>query len=91
MEIIFAEKISTDISFFKKSGNYANIKKKIDELLDSIKKTPYSGIGKPEQLKYNLTGRWSRRINSEHRLIYRVFEDTQTVEILSIKGHYGDK
>jgi len=41
-----------------------------------------------EQLKYNLAGFWSRRINQEHRIIYDVLDDKQTVEILSLKGHY---
>jgi len=45
---------------------------KIKELLNDIRKTPFSGIGKPEPLKYDLKGFWSRRINSEHRLVYKI-------------------
>jgi toxin YoeB len=45
---------------------------KIKELLKDIKKTPFYGIGKPEPLKYDLKGFWSRRISSEHRLVYKV-------------------
>ncbi|WP_317163371.1 Txe/YoeB family addiction module toxin [Mucilaginibacter arboris] len=47
-------------------------------------------MGKPEQLKYNLAGRWSRRINNEHRIIYSISDKNQTIilNILSLKGHY---
>jgi toxin YoeB len=47
---------------------------------------PYRGIGQPEQLKYGLSGAWSRRINQEHRLVYEIEGDI--VYILSLKGHY---
>jgi toxin YoeB len=60
--------------------------KKILELLKSIKRTPHQGIGKPEPLKFNQSGYWSRRITDEHRLIYKV--DDQTIFIASCKGHY---
>ncbi|MBK8152543.1 MAG: Txe/YoeB family addiction module toxin [Saprospiraceae bacterium] len=56
------------------------------QLIDDIKIHPYSGVGKPEPLKYNLSGAWSRRISKEHRLVYEVVNDT--VLILSAKGHY---
>ncbi|MBZ9652791.1 Txe/YoeB family addiction module toxin [Psychroflexus sp. CCL10W] len=51
----------------------------------------YTGIGKPEQLKHNLSGYWSRRINKKDRLIYQVVEDIVTVYIISAIGHYDDK
>ncbi|WP_396172984.1 type II toxin-antitoxin system YoeB family toxin, partial [Flavobacterium sp.] len=47
--------------------------------------------GKPEQLKYELTGFWARRINQKDRIIYNVEEDIVTVEVISAMGHYGDK
>jgi len=50
----------------------SNIVTKIKELLKDIKKTPFQGIGKPEPLKYDLKGFWSRRISGEHRLVYKV-------------------
>lgn len=49
--------------------------KKITDLLKDIAEYPYTGIGKPEPLKYELAGYWSRRINSEHRIIYSVHDD----------------
>lgn len=60
--------------------------KKILELIKDIQREPFSGIGKPEPLKYELQGYWSKRISDEHRLIYKVEEDSLT--ILSCKYHY---
>jgi len=47
-----------------------NMLKKINNLIKEIQRTPYEGVGKPESLKYDLTGNWSRRIDKEHRLVY---------------------
>jgi toxin YoeB len=65
------------------------IAKKIVQLIHDIAREPYDGLGKPEALKENLTGYYSRRITDEHRLIYRI--DGDTIVIISCKGHYGDK
>ncbi len=81
----FSQQAQNDIAFYKKTGNKAVLKKLL-LLLSEISKHPYSGIGKPEALKYNLTGLWSRRINLEHRLIYEVLDDQILVH--SAKGHY---
>lgn len=89
MEIIFSRKAKKDLEFWSKSGNKIIIKK-ISELLIAIEENPFEGIGKPEQLKHNLSGVWSRRINQEHRLVYEIV-DENTIEILniiSLKGHY---
>ncbi|PWG00450.1 Txe/YoeB family addiction module toxin [Levilactobacillus bambusae] len=59
--------------------------KKINRLIKNIERTPYDGIGKPEPLKHELSGKWSRRINAEHRLIYRV--DDQKIYIYSARDH----
>ena len=56
----------------------STIMKKITDLLKDIAEYPYTGIGKPEPLKYELAGYWSRRINSEHRIIYSVHDDIVT-------------
>jgi toxin YoeB len=85
MEIEFTRVAKEDLDFFIKSGNKA-ILKRIRLLLESIKDTPYSGIGKPEALKYDQSGNWSRRINQEHRLIYEIEPDR--ILIHSLKGHY---
>lgn len=60
---------------------------KISRLFEELKIHPETGTGKPEQLKGELSGYWSRRINQEHRLIYTIGEDTVT--IYSLKGHYN--
>ncbi|HEX3008489.1 MAG TPA: Txe/YoeB family addiction module toxin [Bacteroidales bacterium] len=62
--------------------------KKILELLKSIKRTPFQGIGKPELLKFDKSGYWSRRITDEHRLIYKVDEHSN-IFIASCRGHYS--
>lgn len=62
---------------------------KLFRLLIEVKETPFTGTGKPEPLKHNHKGEWSRRITDEHRLIYMVEKDV--VIILSCLSHYGDK
>ena len=89
MEIIFSNKAKKDIEFWTKAGN-KSILKKISELLRAIQENPFEEIGKPEPLKHDLSGVWSRRINQEHRIIYEII-DENTIEILniiSLKGHY---
>lgn len=60
--------------------------KKLNELIKDIQRTPYEGIGKPEPLKYDLSGLWSRRIDREHRLVYQVIGDE--LLIYSCRYHY---
>jgi toxin YoeB len=62
--------------------------KRINQLLDDISRGGYSGIGKPEPLKGEFSGFWSRRIDDTNRLVYRLKDGM--VEILSCKGHYDD-
>lgn len=60
--------------------------KKINQLIKDIQRTPFEGIGKPEPLKYDLSGFWSRRIDREHRLVYQVQE--YEILIYSCRYHY---
>ena len=60
--------------------------KKINSLIKEIERTPFEGSGKPEPLKYNLAGWWSRRINLEHRLVYKIENDA--VVISQCRFHY---
>lgn len=62
--------------------------KRINQLLQDIERNGHSGIGKPEPLRGDLSGFWSRRIDDEHRIVYRISEDR--VEIIQCKGHYHD-
>ena len=90
MEIIFLGQAEKDREYWKKSGNKA-IMNKITALLKDIAEHPYTGIGKPEPLKYELAGYWSRRINSEHRIVYSVDEEVVSVYVLSIRYYYAGK
>ncbi len=85
MEIDFLDKALDDIDFWKKTGDLA-IQTRIQRLLESIIKTPYLGIGKPEPLKHELNGYWSRRITREHRLVYTVRENR--IQVISLRFHY---
>ncbi|MDR0437981.1 MAG: Txe/YoeB family addiction module toxin [Bacteroidales bacterium] len=85
MEIIYQKQALEDLDFWKLSGN-KQIQKKITELLNDIVQHPFTGIGKPEPLKHELQGCWSRRITNEHRLIYEIFDEN--IHILSMRGHY---
>ena len=87
MEIKLLEDADDDLAFWIKSGN-KSIQKKINELLLSIKETPYSGVGKPEALKHEFSGLWSRRISKEHRLVYEIDKEANLILIHSLKGHY---
>lgn len=64
------------------------ILKRINQLLQDIERNGYNGIGKPEPLRGDLSGFWSRRIDDEHRIVYHVTEDR--VEIIQCRGHYDD-
>ena len=85
MEIIYLPKADDDLNFWIKTGNKI-ILKKIAELTEAILENPFEGIGKPEHLKYELAGKWSRRISAEHRFVYSILINTLTV--YSLKGHY---
>lgn len=85
MEIVFSPESLEDLQFWKQSGN-VKIQNRIEKLLESIKETPYEGLGKPEALKYNWFGYWSRRINQEHRLIYKW--ENEKIIIAQLRNHY---
>jgi toxin YoeB len=85
MEIVLLPAANDDLNFWVKIGNKA-ILKKISELVRSIQDSPFQGVGKPEGLKHNLSGLWSRRISHEHRLVYEV--KGEKILIHSLRGHY---
>jgi len=84
MRIIFSEIAWEDYTSWQIEDN--KMLKKINELIKNIKRTPYVGIGKPEPLKFDLSGFWSRRIDLEHRLVYQIAE--QELLIYSCRYHY---
>jgi toxin YoeB len=73
-----------------KSGNKVDIKK-VEAIFAQLEVYPKTGTGNPEQLKYELSGFWSRRINQKERLIYKINDVEVIVTVLSAKGHYRDK
>lgn len=75
---------------WKKSGQKKDILK-ILSLFKELEEHPTIGTGQVEQLKGNLCGYWSRRINKHFRIIYSIDEEVVTVEVVSVKSHYGDK
>jgi toxin YoeB len=88
--VVFANNAIKELQRHKKAGNKV-INAKIDKIFNELKNNPFEGEGQAEPLKYNLTGLWSRRINREHRMIYRVEENIVTVFVVSALGHYSDK
>jgi toxin YoeB len=85
MEVIFSPKAIEHLQYWKKSGN-KNVMEKITRLLEEIQQTPFEGTGKPEALKNNWRGYWSRRITSEHRLVYKIENDV--VYVAQLKYNY---
>jgi toxin YoeB len=84
MTIKFSENAWKDYLYWQKLDK--KILKKINELIKDISRTPFEGIGKPEALKYDLAGLWSRRIDLEHRLVYKV--ENEELLIYSCRFHY---
>lgn len=89
-KIILSPEAEDDLKSYVRSGN-KSVLKKIATLISELKEHPTTGTGKPEQLKGDRGGQWSRRITDKHRLIYCIDENAITVAILSACGHYNDK
>jgi toxin YoeB len=75
-----------ELKYWKKTNNTA-IQKRISILLEDIIKHPSTGIGKPEALKHQLKGFWSRRITKEHRIVYKV-EGNKLIIVAALRFHY---
>lgn len=84
MQIKFSETAWEDYLFWQTKDKA--VLKRINLLLKDIQRSPFEGIGKPEPLKYNLVGFWSRRIDEEHRLVYAVHDET--LLIAQCRYHY---
>jgi toxin YoeB len=85
MEIVISPIAQDHIKYWKKTNNI-KVQKRIIDLKNAILMDPYKGIGKPEALRYELNGKWSRRIDKENRFVYAIEGDT--LLIFSLKGHY---
>jgi toxin YoeB len=84
VKIIFSEHAWEDYLYWQRSDK--KILRRINKLIKEIMRTPFQGTGKPEPLKHALSGYWSRRINDEHRIIYKVAEDD--IHIAQLRYHY---
>ena len=84
MKLIFAEKAWEDYLYWLKTDK--KILNRINLLIKNINRDPFEGIGKPEPLKHALSGYWSRRINDEHRIVYKV--QAEFILIAQLRYHY---
>lgn len=84
MKVVYAGNAKEDRHYWEQ--NSPKILEKIDALIADIKRHPFTGIGKPEPLKFQYSGYWSRRINQEHRLVYKVHEGV--IYIVQCRLHY---
>ena len=84
MRLIFAEKAWEDYIYWQRTDK--KILKRINTLIKEIKREPFEGLGKPEPLKHALSGYWSRRINDEHRMVYKIQSDS--LLIAQLRYHY---
>jgi len=84
MKIVFAERAWEDYLYWQK--NDKKMLRRINGMIKEIMRTPFTGKGKPEALRENLSGYWSRRTNLEHRLLYKV--DDTAVYIVQCRFHY---
>ncbi len=84
MRLVFDDHAFDDLDWFVSRD--PKLAKKVVALIQEVKRTPFEGRGKPEPLRHELSGCWSRRINKEHRLVYQVTEDE--IRILACRYHY---
>jgi toxin YoeB len=86
MKVYFTEQALEEYQFFQQKQK--KLAARIQTLCQNIKETPFTGLGKPEPLRQNLSGYWSRRIDQKHRLVYRIEDDK--IVIYKCRTHYGD-
>ena len=84
MKLIFSENAWEDYLYWQKTDK--KILNRINKLIKEIKREPFTGVGKPEPLKHGLAGYWSRRINDEHRMVYKVMDGA--LLIAQLRYHY---
>lgn len=89
-ELILSDQAIEHLKEWRKSDQKKTLKK-ICILFEELRQHPTTGTGHVEQLRGNLAGLWSREINKGERLIYSIEEDKVIVNVISLKGHYGDK
>lgn len=88
--VAIEKKAKKQLADLYKSGNKGDIKK-VEQIFIELEEHPTTGTGSPEQLKYELSGFWSRRINQKNRLVYKIDDTKIVVTVLSAMRHYSDK
>jgi len=84
MKLLFSENAWEDYLFWQKTDK--KTLKRINKLIKNIQRNKYEGLGKPEALKHNLSGFWSRRITNKHRIVYKI--ENNSVLIAQLRYHY---
>ena len=84
MKLTFLEDGWGDYLYWQK--NDIKTLKRVNDLIKDVQRNPFRGIGKPEPLKFSMSGFWSRRINSEHRLVYKI--QSETLIVVQCRYHY---
>jgi toxin YoeB len=84
LKLIFSDNAWEDYLYWEKTDK--KTLRRINKLIKEIKRNPFEGIGKPEPLKHALSGYWSRRINDEHRIVYKASSDA--IHIAQLRYHY---
>lgn len=88
--VTYSDDVRKQFQAIKKSGD-KGVMNKITRLLVELSDHPMVGTGRPEQLKHELQGLWSRRIDRKNRLVYQIVEEEQVVHLVQLIGHYSDK
>jgi toxin YoeB len=84
MNLLFTPESWEDYLYWQK--NDKKLLRRINELIKDVRRSPFEGIGKPEPLRYQLQGCWSRRIDQEHRIVYEIDDDL--IKIIACRFHY---
>lgn len=86
MRLLWEDRAWSDYLYWQMQNKKAL--KRVNDLIKDIQRSAFKGIGKPEPLKGNLSGMWSRRIDDENRIVY--YEKEKIIYIVSCRGHYND-
>lgn len=86
MKLVFADQAWEDYLYWQRQDR--KMVERINKLIKEVMREPFEGLGKPEALKHALAGYWSRRINDEHRMVYRL-SDSDTLLIAQLRYHYS--
>jgi len=87
--VVITDEAKRDLRYWHNVGDKA-ILRKLDRIFQELALHPSTGTGKPEALRGDLSGYWSRRVNKQHRLVYEITESIVTVFVISARGHYGN-